>query len=255
MPRPWSERTSPSVPSTDSARRTVWRFTPNRSASAGSAGSASPADHAPPWISDRRRSAIWRHRAIPSLRLKGCAVAVNRSVIALSNASCTVVYNTRRLDVKTLDFRPSLPEDRPAVLALLARTEPGLLADAWRAIDDKPDVEIVREPEFALVMARGRIGGGGAPFNLGEVTVTRAMVRLASGEGGHGHVLGRDRQRAWLVACLDALWQNPRHRPAVIDAALRPALTRANEADAKVATETAATRVNFFTLVRGEDEE
>ncbi len=56
-------------------------------------------------------------------------------------------------------------------------------------------------------MLRGRIGGDGAPFNVGEATVTRAAVQLASGETGFGYVLGRDREKARLVALCDALWQ------------------------------------------------
>ncbi len=62
--------------------------------------------------------------------------------------------------------------------------------------------------EDGLVMVRGRIGGDGAPFNLGEATVTRAAVRLASGEVGFGYVLGRDREKARLIALCDALLQS-----------------------------------------------
>ncbi|MCP4306223.1 MAG: phosphonate C-P lyase system protein PhnG, partial [bacterium] len=91
------------------------------------------------------------------------------------------------------------------------------------------------------------------PFNLGEVTVTRAAVKLASGETGYGHILGRDRHRAHLVACFDALWQRADHRADVEDAVIRPVRRQAADADATTTAETAATRVNFFTMVRGED--
>ncbi len=74
------------------------------------------------------------------------------------------------------------------------------------------DAELLRGPETGLVTVRGRIGGGGAPFNVGEATVTRATVRLASGEVGHCYALGRDRQKAKLAAIVDALWQDPAHR-------------------------------------------
>ncbi len=59
-----------------------------------------------------------------------------------------------------------------------------------------PAHEDLREPENGLVMVRGRIGGDGAPFNLGEATVSRAAVRLATGEVGFGYALGRDRRKA-----------------------------------------------------------
>ena len=73
-------------------------------------------------------------------------------------------------------------------------------------------------PEFGdalagLVMVRGRIGGGGAPFNAGEATVARCTVKLASGEVGFGHVMGRDEMRAKAIALLDALAQTAAHVP------------------------------------------
>ena len=71
-----------------------------------------------------------------------------------------------------------------------------------------PAHEDLREPENGLVMVRGRIGGDGAPFNLGEATVSRAAVRLATGEVGFGYTLGRDRQKARMIALCDALIQS-----------------------------------------------
>ncbi|TIW62412.1 MAG: phosphonate C-P lyase system protein PhnG [Mesorhizobium sp.] len=105
----------------------------------------------------------------------------------------------------------------------------------------------------AMATLRGRIGGGGAPFNVGEATVTRATVRLPSGQVGHSYALGRDRQKAKLAAIADALWQDPAHRDVVetrVIAPLRAVLTEAHE---KRRAETAATKVDFFTMVRGED--
>src|SRR3982074_323537 len=60
--------------------------------------------------------------------------------------------------------------------------------------------ENLREPESGLVMVRGRIGGDGAPFNLGEATVSRAAVRLSTGEVGLGYPLGRDPAKGANVA-------------------------------------------------------
>ena len=102
-------------------------------------------------------------------------------------------------------------------------------------------------------MLRGRAGGDGAPFNVGEATVTRAIVELPSGERGYGHILGRDAERARLAAILDALWQRRDQRAEVEAEALAPIAARLAAERAKTDAETAATRVNFFTLVRGED--
>jgi alpha-D-ribose 1-methylphosphonate 5-triphosphate synthase subunit PhnG len=143
--------------------------------------------------------------------------------------------------------------ERRAALAVLAAADAAEMTPALEALPSAARFETVRQPEHGLVMARGRIGGGGAPFNLGEVTVTRAVVRLASGEVGFGHVLGRDKERALLVAKLDALWQAPGSRGAVEAAVLAPVRRRLAAEDAATRRRTEATRVNFFTLVRGED--
>jgi alpha-D-ribose 1-methylphosphonate 5-triphosphate synthase subunit PhnG len=108
--------------------------------------------------------------------------------------------------------------------------------------------------ETGLVMLRGRAGGDGAPFNLGEATVTRAVVELPGGERGYAHVLGRDAERARLAAIFDALWQKPHQRLTVETCVLKPIASRLEAARARRDAETAATRVDFFTLKRGEDE-
>jgi alpha-D-ribose 1-methylphosphonate 5-triphosphate synthase subunit PhnG len=100
---------------------------------------------------------------------------------------------------------------------------------------------------------RGRIGGDGAPFNLGEATVSRAAVRLASGEIGFGYTLGRDSEKARLIALCDALIQNDSFRHQVEQHVVVPLRQEQVAARARQAAETAATRVDFYTLVRGEN--
>ncbi|WP_425463661.1 phosphonate C-P lyase system protein PhnG [Methylobacterium oryzihabitans] len=140
---------------------------------------------------------------------------------------------------------------RRAVMALCALAHPAELRAALAA-SEAPEAEDLRPPETGLVMARGRIGGDGRRFNLGEVTVTRAAVRLAEGETGFAYHLGRDRAKARLAAILDALWQQPDRRHAV-ERALAPVAAREEAERQAQARRTAATRVDFFTLARGED--
>jgi alpha-D-ribose 1-methylphosphonate 5-triphosphate synthase subunit PhnG len=99
---------------------------------------------------------------------------------------------------------------------------------------------------------RGRIGGDGAPFNLGEATVSRAAVRLSTGEVGFGYVLGRNRKKAQMIALCDALVQSDEFADAVEENVLAPLRAAMISARNRKATETAATRVDFYTLVRGE---
>jgi alpha-D-ribose 1-methylphosphonate 5-triphosphate synthase subunit PhnG len=116
-----------------------------------------------------------------------------------------------------------------------------------------PAHDAIRPPECGLVMVQGRIGGDGAPFNVGEATVSRAAVRLQSGETGIGYVLGRDREKARLIAICDALVQTDRYRAAVEEHVVAPIRARLLAARRREAEQTAATKVDFFTLVRGED--
>lgn len=114
-----------------------------------------------------------------------------------------------------------------------------------------PECDELRTPENGLVMLRGRIGGDGAPFNLGEATVTRAAVRLASGEVGFAYVLGRDRRKARLIAICDAMVQS-KDSARILEAVVAPLEQAMTAHRQRTDAETAATKVNFFTLVRGE---
>ncbi|MBB4952919.1 alpha-D-ribose 1-methylphosphonate 5-triphosphate synthase subunit PhnG [Agrobacterium vitis] len=141
---------------------------------------------------------------------------------------------------------------RKRVIDLLALSTLAELRRFWDALPEKPQAEFLRGPETGLVMVRGRMGGGGAAFNLGEVTATRATCRLSSGAIGHAHALGTVREKAKLSAIIDALWQQGNDRPQ-IEAFLRDIESRVAAEDQARACETAATKVDFFTMVRGED--
>ncbi|KJF75373.1 phosphonate C-P lyase system protein PhnG [Agrobacterium arsenijevicii] len=143
--------------------------------------------------------------------------------------------------------------ERKRVAALLARATVQELETVWNRQNASPQTENVRGPETGLVMVKGRIGGGGAPFNLGETTVTRATVKLASGTVGHAHVLGTGRKKAWYAAVFDALWQESPTRDFIEAELLSPVEKRLTEEKEQKTKETAATRVDFFTMVRGED--
>jgi alpha-D-ribose 1-methylphosphonate 5-triphosphate synthase subunit PhnG len=140
---------------------------------------------------------------------------------------------------------------RKAAMAVLAHCD---AADIARTLDAValPAHENLREAENGLLMVRGRIGGDGAPFNLGEATVSRAAVRLSTGEVGFGYTLGRDQAKARMIALCDALIQTVDHAGAIEAKVLAPLRTRLMSERSRRAAETAATRVDFYTLVRGE---
>lgn len=165
-----------------------------------------------------------------------------------------------------------------AVLAKIPRDELERALD--RVLDGAPApaFDWLRAPEIGLAMVRGRIGGTGDPFNLGEASVTRAALRLRgdacdrtngttgademNGANGanrpHGatvgiaYVLGRDKRRAELVALADALLQTPERHERLRAALIEPFRARLAQARAARSGEIATTRVEFFTMVRGE---
>jgi alpha-D-ribose 1-methylphosphonate 5-triphosphate synthase subunit PhnG len=140
---------------------------------------------------------------------------------------------------------------RKAAMAVLVHSDAAEISGRLAAVA-VPEHQDLREGEDGLVMLRGRIGGDGAPFNLGEATVSRAAVRLATGEIGFGYTLGRDSAKARMVALCDAMVQSDRFADEVetkVIAPLREAMVAKRN---RKAAETAATRVDFYTLVRGE---
>lgn len=137
-------------------------------------------------------------------------------------------------------------------MGVLARTKLAALEAAFDALGEAPAYQLLRRPEVGLAMVRARAGGTGQRFNLGEMTMTRCSLRLASGTVGHGFIAGRDRRKAELAALFDALMQEPAYRERMEACLIGPseAAERARRHDLAVAA--AASRVNFFTMVRGE---
>jgi alpha-D-ribose 1-methylphosphonate 5-triphosphate synthase subunit PhnG len=141
------------------------------------------------------------------------------------------------------------PLARKTWMATLAKAPPSQLA---ALIPELPPHTVLRQPEIGAVMVRGRVGATGAPFNLGEMTVTRASVRLTTGEVGHAWVQGRDKLHALRAAAIDALMQTAAASE-VTTQILQPLEAEALAARTARAAKAAGTKVDFFTMVRGED--
>ncbi len=138
-------------------------------------------------------------------------------------------------------------EDRRRWMAVLARAPAEEIAGLLADLPPLPTPERLRPPETGLVMVRGRAGGDGAPFNLGEMTVTRCAVRLGDAVG-HAYVAGRDKRQAELAALLDAALQDPARRDALLAHVIAPLAERQQAARAAEARKAAATRVDFFAM-------
>ena len=135
---------------------------------------------------------------------------------------------------------------------LLALTPFDRLAQGWQSLGIQASHRCVRGPETGMAMVRGRMGGSGSAFNLGEMTLTRASVALDDGTLGHGWVRGRDKAHAELIALVDACAHHD-HWARRIDSELMAPLEQELDVQRQQASHTAAaTRVDFFTMVRGE---
>ncbi len=153
---------------------------------------------------------------------------------------------------------PDSPEAKPSDagartarqhwMAVLARAEAAEIAALLDTCPPAPPWQLLRGPESGLVMVRGRAGGGGAAFNLGEMTVTRCTVRTDEGQVGHAYVAGRDREKAKLAALVDALLLQPDRTSILRQHVIAPLEQKQRARLETTARKAAATRVQFFTL-------
>ncbi|MBE3288514.1 MULTISPECIES: phosphonate C-P lyase system protein PhnG [Enterobacter cloacae complex] len=138
-------------------------------------------------------------------------------------------------------------------MRVLAHCQPAALRERMNALGLAPDYDTIRAPEIGLVQIQARMGGTGQRFFAGDATLTRAAIRLNSGTLGYSYVLGRDKAHAERCAVIDALLQEPPHFQTLMETLIAPL-----EADraARVAARQAevnTSRVDFFTLVRGDN--
>lgn len=135
--------------------------------------------------------------------------------------------------------------ERQRWMGVLARADSVSLKAA--SAGKLPEYALIRGPEAGLVMLRGRAGGSGAAFNVGEATVVRCTVRSASGHVGHAYCLGRDERHAELAAAFDAGLQDPALRTP-LQQIVRSLAEAQAAASAQEARRAAATQVQFFTM-------
>jgi alpha-D-ribose 1-methylphosphonate 5-triphosphate synthase subunit PhnG len=153
------------------------------------------------------------------------------------------------MDAPQAEPPQDVPQDaRRHWMSVLARASAEALQSCLADSGDVPVYQRLRGPESGLVMVRGRAGGGGAKFNLGEMTVTRCTVRTAAGQVGHAYVTGRDARQAELAAVFDALLQDPVRRDALRSGVIAKLAAAQAAARVAIAQKAAATKVQFFAM-------
>ncbi|WP_353146839.1 phosphonate C-P lyase system protein PhnG [Pollutimonas bauzanensis] len=150
----------------------------------------------------------------------------------------------------TVENEPAGSAGRQHWMSVLARA--GGQLDAYGEQLRASAYRLIRPPEIGMVMVRGRVGASGAAFNLGEMTATRCVVQLENGSTGHSYVAGRSKPHAELAALADAHLQGDRQQH-WLDCLITPLAQQQAQTRAAKAAQSAATKVDFMTLVRGED--
>lgn len=149
-------------------------------------------------------------------------------------------------------MNPSLPSRRQNWMHTLAMAR-------WEDLRElaqqflETEHHLLRRPETGLVMIQGRMGGTGSPFNVGETTVTRCSVILPAKTEGHSYIMGRNSDHARLAAICDALLQIPAQHDEIQAKVIQPLQTGIAKRSLKKRSKAGATKVDFFTLVRGDD--
>lgn len=138
-------------------------------------------------------------------------------------------------------------------MGVLASANSHSLILLWNSLGLEPEYRFIRKPETGLTMVRGRIGGSGQAFNMGEMTLTRCAIRLRSGTLGVSYVAGRDTQKSVIAAIADAMLQESATKTKLLEQIIQPLQTEAKNARDQRAEQAYSTKVDFFTLVRGED--
>lgn len=142
---------------------------------------------------------------------------------------------------------------RQAWMATLATARTDALMLCSNTVVRQGSFEDIRTSEVGLAQVRGRMGGTGNAFNLGDMTITRCVIRSEEGHYGHSYIAGRSKTHAQRAAELDAMLQSETYHDTVMQQVIQPLLEQQTTIDRSRREKTASTRVNFFTLVRGED--
>ena len=137
-------------------------------------------------------------------------------------------------------------------MAVLAKSSPDDLEKAREKLESPPSFRYLKKPEVGLVMIRARAGGTGPRFNLGEMSVTRCTIQVEDGAIGCAYVAGRCPAHAEAAALFDALLQDPLQHPFIMAEIIGPLEAILKEKRDRETGKAAATRVEFFTMVRGE---
>lgn len=139
-------------------------------------------------------------------------------------------------------------------MSILARSQTGEIKMRWEALNIRPEYKLIRPTQIGLIQLQGRMEATGQRFMLGDMTVTRAAVEVSEGIIGYSYIIGRDKAKAELCAVIDALLQNEECCGQIMAAVIEPLAQRLQERWQTQRREVAPSKVNFYNLVRGDEQ-
>jgi len=148
----------------------------------------------------------------------------------------------------------SLIKKRQYWMSILARSQTAEIKSRWAALDFQPQYKLIRPTQIGLIQLQGRMEVTGQRFMLGDMTVTRAAVEVSDGVTGYSYIIGRDKTKAELCAFIDALLQKEAHCAQILTMVIEPLAQRLQEIWHKQRQDVAPSKVDFYNLVRGEDQ-
>jgi alpha-D-ribose 1-methylphosphonate 5-triphosphate synthase subunit PhnG len=95
--------------------------------------------------------------------------------------------------------------DRKTQFEILARASSAIIPIAEEILRSA-DIELIKKPQTFLLMARATDSVTSCPFNLGEILVTEAEVRLGT-YIGYSLIMGEEPEKALAAAVIDAALQ------------------------------------------------
>lgn len=138
-------------------------------------------------------------------------------------------------------------------MSVLAHSTPASLNDRMKALNLAVEYRVIRPPETGLIQLQGRMGATGDRFLAGDTTLTRAVIQLTSGTYGYSYILGRDKGHAECSALIDALLQEKTHHLNLMETLIGPLDAERTALRARRQRHISTSRVDFFTLVRGDN--
>ncbi|OEF28979.1 phosphonate C-P lyase system protein PhnG [Vibrio rumoiensis] len=155
--------------------------------------------------------------------------------------------------MKTDELTPKTKTLRQQWMSTLATADFDQLTTLWQAQHYTPDYQLIRAPEIGLAQVQARMGGTGNRFNVADITVTRCVVKLASGDLGYSYLSGRNKPHAQLAAVIDGLMQSETYQQELMLSIIKPLQMSREKKHTQRQQQVASSKVDFFTLVRGDD--